>query len=271
MLFIDRLQAIWRKNNSLVCVGLDTDLKKIPKHLHEQARPIFSFNQAIIDATADLVCAYKPQIAYYAAQSAETELEETIQYIHHNYPEIPVILDAKRNDIGSTAEMYAREVFERYQADAITVNPYLGGDTLKPFLNHKDKGVILLCRTSNPGAHDIQNLMVDGVPLYQIVARKAAEEWNENHNLLLVVGATYPKELGEIRAIVGDMPLLVPGIGAQGGDIEQAVTNGQDSNGEGMIINSSRGIIYAGSGEDFTDLARQETLNLRDKINQFRK
>ena len=271
MTFINQLQTIWKKNNSLVCVGLDTDRKKMPQHLASQAQPILAFNQAIIDATADLVCAYKPQIAYYSAQSAETELKETIQYIHRNYPDIPVILDAKRGDIGSTAEMYAQEVFERYQADAVTVNPYLGGDTLKPFLNHKEKGVILLCRTSNPGAHDIQNLIVDGVPLYQIVARRAAEDWNEHHNLLLVVGATYPRELGEIRAIIGDMPLLVPGIGAQGGDIEQAVTNGQDSKGQGMIINSSRGIIYAGSGDDFADLARQEALDLRDKINQFRK
>jgi orotidine-5'-phosphate decarboxylase len=271
MTFIDRLKAIWRKHDSLVCVGLDTDIKKIPQYLRDRAQPILAFNKSIIDATADLVCAYKPQIAYYSAQSAETELEETIRYILRNYPDIPVILDAKRADIGSTAEMYAREVFERYQADAVTVNPYLGGDTLNPFLQHKDKGIILLCRTSNPGAHDIQNLMVDSVPLYQIVARKAAAEWNEHNNLLLVVGATYPKELAEIRAIVGDMPLLVPGIGAQGGDIELTMKNGQDSKGQGMIINSSRGIIYAGSDEDFADLARRETLNLRDKINQFRK
>jgi orotidine-5'-phosphate decarboxylase len=270
MTFIETIRAVWQKNNSLVCVGLDTDVTKIPAHLRKPESPVFAFNKAIVDATADLVCAYKPQIAYYAAAGAEDELKETITYVHKKYPAIPVILDAKRGDIGATAEMYAKEVFDRYQADAVTVNPYLGGDTLKPFLERKDKGVIILCRTSNPGAIDIQDLEVNGEKLYRIVAAKAVRQWNDNGNALLVVGATYPKELQEIRAICGDMPLLVPGIGAQGGDVEQAVINGKDREGTGMIINSSRGIIYAGQGEDFADAARRETVRLRDEINKYR-
>ncbi|MBN1381598.1 MAG: orotidine-5'-phosphate decarboxylase [Deltaproteobacteria bacterium] len=270
MTFMEGIEGAWGKNNSLVCVGLDTDIAKIPESVRKQRKSILAFNQAIVDATADLVCAYKPQIAYYAAAGAEDELRETIDYVHEAYPGIPVILDAKRGDIGATAEMYVKEVFERYNADAVTVNPYLGGDTLKPYLERKEKGVIILCRTSNPGARDIQDLEVDGKKLYQIVAEKAATEWNENGNVLLVVGATYPKELREIRAICGTMPLLVPGIGVQGGDIEQAVVNGKDTNGAGMIINSSRGIIYAGQGVDFAEAARRATIQLRDEINRYR-
>lgn len=270
MTFIETIKAAWRKNDSLVCVGLDTDPAKIPAHLRTLEKPVRAFNQAIVDATADLVCAYKPQIAYYAACGAEEELAETIAYIHEKYPSIPVILDAKRGDIGATAEMYAKEVFDRYGADAVTVNPYMGGDTLKPYLDRKDKGVVILCRTSNPGAVDIQDLEVNGEKLYRIVAAKAVKAWNDNGNVLLVVGATYPAELREIRGIVGDMPLLVPGIGAQGGDVEQAVANGKDRNGAGMIINSSRGIIYAGKGEDFAAAARRAAIQLRDEINRYR-
>jgi orotidine-5'-phosphate decarboxylase len=194
----------------------------------------------------------------------------TIDHIHQNHPGIPVILDAKRGDIGSTAEKYAEELFDRYGADAVTVNPYMGGDTLKPFLNRKERGVIILCRTSNPGARDIQDLEVGGRKLYQIIADKAKNEWNGNGNVVLVVGATFPTELKEIRSIVGDMPLLVPGIGAQGGDVEAAVTNGKTAGGVGMIINSSRGIIYAGTGKDFAEAARGATLSLRDEINRYR-
>jgi orotidine-5'-phosphate decarboxylase len=223
-----------------------------------------------VDATADLVCAFKPQIAYYSASHAERDLELTIDYIHQNHPGIPVILDAKRGDIGSTAEMYVQEVFDRYQADAVTVNPYMGTDTLQPFLDRRDKGVIILCRTSNPGAKDIQDLDSNGKKLYQIIAEKAAKEWNYNFNVLLVVGATYPKELMEIRFIVGDMPFLVPGIGAQGGDVESAVTNGKTQKGTGMIINSSRGIIYASNKDDFAKAARKAAVKLRDEINQYR-
>jgi orotidine-5'-phosphate decarboxylase len=271
MNFIEAVKNAWMKNNSLVCVGLDPDINKIPQHIRKMNDPIFEFNRAIIDATGDLVCAYKPQIAYYAAVRAEEQLEKTIDHIHKKYPDIPVILDAKRGDIGSTADMYAKEAFERHQADAVTVNPYMGGDTLDPFLKHKDKGVIILCRTSNPGARDLQDLMCGGEKVYRIIASKASRDWNYNGNVALVVGATYPDELKEVRDITGEIPLLVPGIGAQGGDVEKAVTNGRDGNGAGMIINSSRGIIYAGSGTDFAEAARAATIELRDEINKFRK
>jgi orotidine-5'-phosphate decarboxylase len=268
--FTASLRRRWQTANTLVCVGLDPDPAKIPDHLRKDPHPLFAFNREIIDQTADLVCAYKPQIAYYAAAGAERDLELTIAHIHDHHPGIPVILDAKRGDIGSTAAMYAAEAFERYAADAVTVNPYMGTDTLAPFLERADKGVIVLCRTSNPGSGDFQSLAADGRPLYQHVAQAAADRWNANANVALVVGATYPQELGEVRAIIGDIPLLVPGIGAQGGDIEQAVTNGRDSAGAGMMINSSRGIIYAGTGVDFAAASRQATLALRDAINAHR-
>lgn len=270
MNFMRAIEAAWQSNDSLVCVGLDPDLSKIPDPLQNQATPLFAFNKAIIDATADLVCAYKPQIAYYAASRAERDLELTIDYIHRNYPQIPVILDAKRGDIGPTAEKYAIEAFDRYQADAITVNPYMGSDTLQPFLARKDKGVVVLCRTSNPGAVDVQDLVCDGQKLYQIIARKAADEWNSNGNVLLVVGATYPQELKEVRKIIGDMALLVPGIGAQGGDIQTALVNGQNNQGRGMIINSSRGILYAGKDKAFAKAARRATMELKEAINRYR-
>ena len=270
MNFIKAIESAWQEKDSLVCVGLDPDISKIPAHLHNLENPLFEFNRAIVDATADLVCAFKPQIAYYSASHAERDLERTIDYIHQNYPGIPVILDAKRGDIGSTAEKYVQEVFDRYKSDAVTVNPYMGADTLQPFLNREDKGVIILCRTSNPGARDIQDLDSNGKKLYQIVASKAANEWNYNGNVLLVVGATFPKELEEIRSVVGDMPFLVPGIGAQGGDVESAVTNGKTRNGRGMIINSSRGIIYASNRNDFAEAARNAAVTLRDEINHYR-
>jgi orotidine-5'-phosphate decarboxylase len=270
MNFINAIEAAWERGNSLVCVGLDPDLNKIPAPLREKDAPLFEFNKAIVDSTADLVCAFKPQIAYYAAAEAEDELEMTIEYIHENHPGIPVILDAKRGDIGATASMYAKEAFHRYNADAVTVNPYMGFDTLEPFLKRKEKGIIVLCRTSNPGAKDIQDLEMNGKRLYQIIADMAASKWNYNSNILLVVGATYPEELNEIRSIVGDMPFLVPGIGAQGGDVQRAVTNGKNSKGTGMIINSSRGIIYASNGGDFADAARSAAKQLRDEINRYR-
>lgn len=270
MTFTEKIAAAWRNNNSLVCVGLDTDIDKIPAGVRKAKKPIFEFNKAVVDATADLVCAYKPQIAFYSAAAAEEELQATIAYIHERCPRIPVILDAKRGDIGSTAELYAKEVFDRYHADAVTVNPYLGGDTLKPYLERKDKGVIILCRTSNPGARDIQDLEVNGKKIYRVVAEKAVKDWNANGNVLLVIGATYPRELSEIRSVSGDMAFLVPGIGAQGGDVEQAVINGKTPDGAGMIINSSRGIIYAGRGDDFAQAARRAAIELRDEINQYR-
>ncbi|HQH27445.1 MAG TPA: orotidine-5'-phosphate decarboxylase [Oligoflexia bacterium] len=270
MSFRKMLEDAWAGQNSLVCVGLDTDLKKIPVHLLSAERPIFEFNKAIVDATAEMVCAFKPQIAYYAARAAEDQLLATISYIHDKYPGIPVILDAKRGDIGATAELYAQEAFIRYGADAVTVNPYLGFDSVEPFLRYEDKGVVLLCRTSNPGAKDFQDLRVGTQTLYQHIAMTVSEKWNSRGNAMLVVGATYPKELAEVREIAPDVPFLVPGVGAQGGDVEAAVSNGKDRAGTGMVINSSRGIIYASSGKDFAEAARCEAMKLRDEINRFR-
>jgi orotidine-5'-phosphate decarboxylase len=268
--FIDKLAASWERSNSLVCIGLDPEIERLPRDIAVQPSPIFQFNKAIIDATADLVCAYKPQFAHYAAYEAEDQLERTIEYIHRSYPGIPVILDSKRGDVGNTAVRYAIEAFERYGADAVTVNPYLGGDSLEPFLQYEDKGVIVLCRTSNPGGRDLQDLDVGGRKLYQVVADMAARNWNTRGNCLLVVGATQPRELAEVREIVGKMPFLVPGVGAQGGDVALAVTNGQTDDGTGLIISSSRGILYAGSDDNFSTAARAAAQALRDQINASR-
>src|SRR5277367_3217487 len=270
MNFVEQLKTAWARNDSLVCVGLDPELEKFPQALAGVASPIFQFNRAIIDATADLVCAYKPQFAHYAAYEAEDQLERTIEYIHQHHPGIPVILDSKRGDVGNTAQRYAIEAFERYGADAVTVSPYLGGDSMEPFLKYEDKGVIILCRTSNPGAGDLQDLQVGVRRLFHIVADLAACRWNTRGNCALVVGATYPRELAEVREIVGNMPFLVPGVGAQGGDVAQAVQSGQTAAGAGLVISSSRGILYASSGEDFVSAARQATLKLRDQINASR-
>jgi orotidine-5'-phosphate decarboxylase len=268
--FIEQLERAWDVNGSLVCVGLDPEIERFPPQVVGQPSPIFQFNKAIIDATADLVCAYKPQFAHYAAYEAEDQLERTIDYIQSTYPGIPVILDSKRGDVGNTAERYAIEAFERYHADAVTVSPYLGGDSMEPFLKYEDKGVIILCRTSNPGAGDLQDLQVGGRRLFHVVADLAARRWNTQGNCALVVGATYPRELAEVREIVGNMPFLVPGVGAQGGDVAQAVQSGQTAAGAGLVISSSRGILYASSGEDFVSAARQATLKLRDQINASR-
>jgi orotidine-5'-phosphate decarboxylase len=269
--FTQKLARAWETNDSLVCVGLDPEIERFPPHMRREASPIFQFNKAIIDATADLVCAYKPQFAHYAAYEAEDQLERTIEYIHRSYPGVPVILDAKRGDVGNTAERYAIEAFERYAADAVTVNPYLGGDSLEPFLRYADKGVVILCRTSNPGAGELQDLMIGGRPLYQVVAELAARRWNTRGNCLLVVGATYPRELAEVRELVGDMPLLVPGVGAQGGDVTQAVQSGQTRSGTGLIVSSSRGILYASAEADFARSARAATEKLRMQINSGRR
>ena len=272
MNFIDKLSAAWTANNSLLCVGLDPDLAKLPAELRDLPDGITTFCTRIIDATADLACAFKPQIAYFAALGAEKQLEDICRYVRENYPHIPLILDAKRGDIGATATQYAREAFERYGADAVTVNPYMGEDSLAPYLAWKDRGVIILCRTSNPGGSDLQFLNTDGEPLYQRVARLVAEKWNKNGQCALVVGATFPEELAQVRAIVGDMPLLVPGIGAQGGDIAATVGAGQTASGMGMMISSSRAIIYATpqDGEDWADAARRVAIETRDAINQHR-
>lgn len=273
--FMTKLHDCRERNASLVCVGLDPEPAKFPTHLHGRPDTVFAFCRAIVDATAELVCCFKPQFAHFAALRAEDALERLIAHIHATHPGVPVILDAKRGDIGSTAQHYAGEAFDRYGADAVTANPYLGRDSVQPFLDRADKGVIVLCRTSNPGARDLQDLVVPdkiggGKPLYQHVAELVARDWNANGNCALVVGATYPDELREVRAIVGDMPILVPGIGAQGGDVQAVLRNGKNAQGAGLIISSSRAILYAGSGEDFAQAARGEARKLRDEINRWR-
>ncbi|MBI4065452.1 orotidine-5'-phosphate decarboxylase [Candidatus Gottesmanbacteria bacterium] len=272
MTFQQKLDAIVVKNNSLVCVGLDSDIKKLPKHVESEKYPQFSFNKAVIDATHDLVCAYKPNSAFYEARGVDgiRELKMTCDYLHTKYPNIPIILDAKRADIGSTNEGYVTYAFDYLGVDAITLHPYLGREAIQPFLNRKDKGCIILCRTSNPGAGEFQDLTSSAEPLYKVVARKVVSEWNKNDNCLLVVGATYPEELAEVRKLAEDMTFLVPGIGAQGGDIEKTVKSGLNSTKAGMIINSSRGIIFASAEKDFEKRARQEATLLKDQINQCR-
>lgn len=268
--FIEKLRAAWTSSNSLLCVGLDPDPAKLPTMLRGRPRAIFEFNKAIIDATHDLVCAYKPQIAYFASQAAEEQLQRTMDYLRTQYPHIPIILDAKRGDIGSTAEQYALEAFSRYQADAVTVNPYLGGDSITPFTRYGDKGVVILCRTSNAGAQDLQDLEINGQPLYVHLAHKVATQWNGNGNCLLVVGATWPEQMQRVRAVVGDMPFLVPGVGAQGGDVKALVTAGKTANGTGLIISSSRAVLYASADHDFASAARRVAQASRDEINLFR-
>ena len=274
MHFMTALEAAWHQRNSLLCVGLDPDPAKFPDHLQGRPDAILEFCKAIVDATADLVCCFKPQIAYFAAHRAEDQLEALIQHIHAAHPDTPVILDAKRGDIGSTAEQYAIEAFERFKADAITVNPYMGRDSVDPYLAYPDKGVILLCRTSNPGGSDLQFLEVETphgrMKLYEHVARTVAEDWNASGNCGLVVGATFPAEIARVRELTGDMPLLVPGIGAQGGDIAATLAAGRTANGTGLMINSSRAILYAGKGEDFAETARKVALETRDAINAQR-
>jgi orotidine-5'-phosphate decarboxylase len=271
--FTQALAAAWGKNDSLLCIGLDPEIERFPPHIAASPSPIFQFNKAIIDATHDLVCAYKPQFAHYAAYEAEDALERTIEYVHRTYPGIPVILDGKRGDVGNTAERYAIEAFERYAADAVTVNPYLGGDSLEPFLRYADKGVVILCRTSNPGARDLQDLEVGARRVYHVVAELAATRWNGNGNCALVVGATYPRELAEVRRIVGEMPLLLPGVGAQGADVAQAVENGQTASGTGLMVSSSRAILYGSQrpGADFAVAARTAAEALRGEINASRR
>ncbi|MHB1271729.1 MAG: orotidine-5'-phosphate decarboxylase [Rhodanobacter sp.] len=268
--FMQVLQQAWRRHDSLVCVGLDPEPAKFPAHLRDQPDAVFAFCAAIVDATADLVCAFKPQIAHFAALRAEDALERLIAHIHQKHPGVPVILDAKRGDIGSTAQHYVTEAFDRYRADAVTLNPYLGRDSIQPFLERADKGVILLCRTSNPGGADFQALDCGGQPLYLRVAGTVAREWNSHGNCALVTGATWPEEIGKVRALVGNMPLLVPGIGAQGGDVAAVVRHGCTPDGTGLMINSSRAILYAGSGEDFADKARSSAQMLRDEISRCR-
>lgn len=249
----------------MLCVGLDPDSAKLPASV-TGSDAVFRFCADIVDATADIVCAFKPQIAYFSAIGAESQLEKLCDHIRINHPNVVLILDAKRGDIGPTAEKYAEEAFVRYGADAVTVNPYLGSDTLEPFFAHAGKGVIVLCRTSNPGSADFQSLETADGPVFTHVARRAVSDWSVLGDVALVVGATYPEELAVVRSMVGDMPLLVPGIGAQGGDVEATVRAGRDSTGYGMMINSSRGIIYASTSDEYASASRVAAIELRDQI-----
>ena len=263
MSFIEHLARAERANRSLLCVGIDPDPARFPGAMRGDAASIFDFCARIVDATCDLVIAFKPQIAYFAAHRAEAQLERLIAYIHERAPDVPVILDAKRGDIGSTAEHYAAEVFDRYRADAVTLSPFLGFDSIEPYLRHRGKGVLLLCRTSNPGGADLQDLRLDsGEKLFERIARIAAESWNESGQLGLVVGATRPAEIARVRELAPQLPLLIPGIGAQGGDAAATVRAGWRGDGERttapIIVSSSRAVLYAPAspGGDFAAAAR---------------
>lgn len=264
--FTALLRQAWTRRDSMLCVGLDPDLSRLPEGIERTPAGVEAFCRQIVDATGDLVCAFKPQIAYFAAIGAERELERLCTHIRDSHPDVPLILDAKRGDIGDTAALYAREAFERYGAHAVTVNPYLGTDSLEPFLSHAGRGVIVLCRTSNAGSGEFQSGLVEGAPLYERVARTAKDVWARRGEVALVVGATYPDELARVRSIVGDMALLVPGIGAQGGDVAAVVRAGRDSSGYGLIVNSSRAVLYADSGTGFATAARAVASATRDAI-----
>jgi orotidine-5'-phosphate decarboxylase len=266
MSFIEKLDNTVKKNNSLLCIGLDIDLKKIPPSLLNKPDPIFEFNKAIVDSTKDLVCAYKPNIAFYEMYGTYG-LESLIKTIEYIGDSAPVILDAKRGDIGNTASAYAKTLFEIYKADAVTINPYMGFDSIEPFLAYKDRGLFILCLTSNPSSKDFQTEGVE--PLYKQVAKKV-KIWNNFGNCGLVVGATKAEELKEIRGIAGDMPILIPGVGAQGGDLQSSIRFGCNKKGERAIINSSRGIIFASSGEDFAGAAKVAARKLKEEINSYR-
>jgi orotidine-5'-phosphate decarboxylase len=267
-MFAERLDRAIATAHGLMCVGLDPDLAKLPAELRTDPQPLLAFNRRIIDATCDITAAYKPQIAFYSALGKEDELAASIRYIRERAPAALVILDAKRGDVGNTAEAYAREAFDRYGADAVTVNPYMGEDSVLPFLARPDRGAILLCRTSNPGARDFQDLPVDGEPLYRRIAERAAAHWNRSRNLMLVVGATYPRELAELRRAHPELGFLVPGIGAQGGDLDATLAAGLDSRGAGLLINSSRAVIFAGGGA--AGAIRGAAQTLHESINRRR-
>lgn len=273
MNFKQKLDAAMTANNSLLCVGLDPDVTKMPQAMANEPNAIFSFNKAIIDATAGVVCAYKPNSAMYEAtgEAGITQLKMTCDYINSNYPTIPIILDFKRGDIGNTNGYYARFAFEYLAVDAITIHPYMGKQANDQFLQYKDKGIIVLCRTSNEGSGEFQDMHVGARPLYKHVAQHVMTSWNTNDNCLLVIGATYTDDLADIRQLVGpDAIFLVPGVGAQGGDIEKVLQAGLGSNGRGLIINSSRDVLYSSSGDDFAKAARNRAEQLRNLINQHR-
>jgi orotidine-5'-phosphate decarboxylase len=271
MTFLDMLRAAERQNGSLLCVGLDPEPAKFPASLRGDASKIYDFCAAIVDATADLVIAFKPQIAYFAAHRAEDQLEKLMAHMRRAAPQIPIILDAKRGDIGSTAEQYALEAFERYGADAVTLSPFMGFDSVQPYLKYHGKGAFLLCRTSNPGGDDLQNQRLASVPgeplLYEHIARLAQGPWNLNGQLGLVVGATYPAEIERVRAVAPTVPLLIPGVGAQGGDAAATVRAGwrgtASETSAPIVVNSSRAVLYASASEDFAQAARREAQKTR--------
>lgn len=270
MKFTQMLAAVAQRQQSMLCVGLDPEPAKFPGAWKGDPERIFDFCAAIVDATKDLVCAFKPQIAYFAAHRAEDQLERLMAHIKRNAPDVPVILDAKRGDIGSTAEQYAREAFVRYQADAVTLSPFMGFDSIEPYMSFADKGLILLCRTSNPGGSDLQaQRLADGSLLYEHVARLAAGAWNRTGQLGLVVGATFPQELARVRELAPTLPLLVPGVGAQGGDAAATVKAAAHQSGA-LMVNSSRAVLYAGTGEDWLTQARQAAMQTRDVLNRAR-
>lgn len=273
MNFLDMLRTAERQNGSMLCVGLDPEPAKFPAAMQGDASKIYDFCAAIVDATADLVSAFKPQIAYFAAHRAEDQLERLMAHMRRAAPGVPVILDAKRGDIGSTAEQYAKEAFERYGADAVTLSPFMGFDTIQPYLKYHGKGAFLLCRTSNPGGDDFQNQRLSSVAgeplLYEHIAQLAQGPWNLNGQLGLVVGATYPAEIERVRTLAPTLPLLIPGVGAQGGDALATVKAGWRKDGP-IIVNSSRAVLYASSGADFAQAARQEALKTRDILQAAR-
>ena len=282
--FLEKLRRRWSDGHTLLCVGLDLELERLPTARAANGDAVdvetafFNFNAAIVDATADLVCAYKPNAAFYERHGAAgwNALARTIAYIHSRYPAVPVLLDAKRGDIGNTAQAYADAIFDTLGADAVTLHPYLGGDALQPFLTRADRGCFILVHTSNPGASEFQDVTVHeggemmAQPLYLAVARQVASNWNGNGNCGLVVGATYPEQLQMVRQAVGDLSLLIPGIGAQGGDLAAVVNSGLDSQGAGLLISASRSITYASNGADFAEAARREARRLRDAIEALR-
>jgi len=266
MRFTDTLQAAAARHDSMLCVGLDPEPAKFPGAWKDDAERVFDFCARIVDATKDVVCCYKPQIAYFAAQRAEAQLEELMAYIRRTAPDVPVILDAKRGDIGATAEQYAREAFVRYQADAVTLSPFMGFDSIEPYMKHDGKGLILLCRTSNAGGSDLQaQVLAGGDRLFEHVAKLAAGPWNKGGQIGLVVGATFPAELARVRELAPTLPLLIPGIGAQGGDIDATVKAAWRP-GAPIIVSSSRAILYAGGGDDFASAARQAAIATRDAL-----
>jgi len=273
MTFIEMLQGAQGRNGSMLCVGLDPEPTRFPGAMKGDAGKIFDFCARIADATADLVIAFKPQIAYFAAHRAEAQLEKLMAHLRSAHPQVPVILDAKRGDIGSTAEQYAREAFERYGADAVTLSPFMGFDSVQPYLKYEGKGAFLLCRTSNPGGDDLQNQRLASVPgeplLYEHIASLAQGPWNLNGQLGLVVGATYPAEIERVRQIAPTVPLLIPGVGAQGGDAVATVKAGWRADAP-IVVNSSRAVLYASSGDDFADAARREAMKTRDLLQAAR-